>query len=315
MEELVSFWDSIKFYDPQYFWIAIVLILLLTFIPWSRKKRGMALDLQYWKPHVVLNSKRVWILSIPIVLISLLLATILANPQIVTRTSSLIQGKPVMAVVDASASMVSASYLSPKESSRDTARQVFNNLIALRADLNFGLMIYASQNYVARHFTYKNELFIDTLENQDELLSIAQQTRTGEALASANQFLTNNIKGQDKAIILISDLDYNALELPIMKEEIDAILKKGIKLYIISSNGDEEAMARIPKPEGAQVISSYDKNSINKMYEELIAMQTSIIRTDEQLSKTNCIPVIIPPVLGTMIICFILSETRFIKIP
>jgi hypothetical protein len=316
LEGLEGFPASIEFSTPEYFLIAGAAVLLLIFIPWGRrKKRGLSIDLDYWKPHIASESRRVWVMSIPVIVISLLLAGALATPQLITKASTLIVGKPVMVVIDYSGSTSAATEFHPEETMQEAAQRVFSNLVELRADINFGLMIYARENYVARYFTYKNELFTDTLENWDVLMRVSQQTQTADALAAANRFMSNNIGGEDKAIILISDLDYNANDLPEIEENIDAILANGIKLYIISTTGNEETMVKMPQPDGVTVMSSYDAESINEMYNELTAMQTSSIRTDESLVKTSLMPVVMPPVLGIFLLCLILGETRFRKVP
>jgi LPXTG-motif cell wall-anchored protein len=43
LEELATFWSSLEFDNPLYFWIGGALILLLIFIPWFRKRRGLLL--------------------------------------------------------------------------------------------------------------------------------------------------------------------------------------------------------------------------------------------------------------------------------
>ena len=317
MEELTGLLASTEFSTPEYFLIAGALVLLLIYIPWSKGKRGLSIDLDYWKTQLSSggNNNRLWVMSIPVILISLLLTGALANPQDISRDSKLIVGKPVLVVIDYSGSTSAATDLHPEETMQEAAQRVFNNLIALRADINLGLMIYAKENYVARYFTYKNELFMDTLDNWDVLMRVSQQTRTADALAAANKFMSENTTGEDKAIILISDLDYNANDLPEIEKNISAIRENGIKLYIISTTGNESTMAKMPQPDGVTVMSSYDAESIDAMYQELTSMNTSIIRTDDSLIKTSLIPFIMLPVMGLFFFCLILNETRYRKVP
>ncbi len=316
MEKLAMFWKSVEFSTPEYFIIAGIVVLLLIFIPLSRRKRGLAIDLDYWQTHISSKGKRVLIMSIPIILISLLLAGALATPQSISRNSKLIVGKPVLMVVDYSGSTSAATEFHPEETMQEAAQRVFVNLTDLRADINFALMIYATENYVARYFTYKNELFEGTLDNWEVLIRVSQQTRTADALAAANKFMSENTTvGIDKAIILVSDLDYNANDLPEIERNINEILAGGIKLYIISTTGNEKTMAQMPQPAGVTVMSSYDAESISEMYKNLTAMQTSVIRTNETLVKTSIIPVIMLPVMGLFGLCLVLGETRFRKVP
>jgi hypothetical protein len=228
LEKLAMFWESVEFSTPEYFIIAGIGVLLLIFIPLSRRKRGLAIDLDYWQTHISSKGKRVLIMSVPVILISLLLAGALATPQSISRDSKLIVGKPVLMVVDYSGSTSAATEFHPEETMQEAAQRVFVNLTDLRADINFALMIYAKENYLARYFTYKNELFADTLDNWDVLMRVSQQTRTADALAAANKFMSENTSmGVDKAIILVSDLDYNANDLPEMERNIDEILAVG----------------------------------------------------------------------------------------
>ncbi len=66
-----------------------------------------------------------------------------------------------MLVVDVSGSMVASSDLHPEMTGQEAAHQAFYSLVSLRTDINLGLMLYSNQSYVARYFTYKNELFED----------------------------------------------------------------------------------------------------------------------------------------------------------
>lgn len=316
MEKLAMFWDSVEYSTPVYFVIAGILVLLLIFIPWSRRKHGLAIDLDYWQIRISAKSNRIWIMSIPVIIISLLLSGVLATPQSISRNSKLIVGKPVLMVVDYSGSTSAATELHPEETMQEAAQRVFSNLTNLRADINFALMIYAKENYVARYFTYKNELFVDTLDNWDVLMRVSQQTRTADALAAANKFMSQNTEvGVDKAIILISDLDYNANDMPEIEKTINAILANGIKLYIISTTGNEKTMAKMPQSESVTIMSSYDSESIDKMYKNLTSMKTSVIRTNETLVKSSVIPGIMLPVIGLFLLCLVLGETRFRKVP
>jgi hypothetical protein len=315
MEELAKFLASCEFATPLYFWIGGALVLLLIFFPWARKRRGLAIDLQYWRPRVVFKSKRVWVLSIPVVIISILMAGAFYGPHIITRTSTLIYGKPVMLVVDVSGSMITGTELEPQLTNREVALEAYNDFIARRTDINFGLIIYSTENYVARYFTYKNELFKDTLENEEEIYRIAKGTRTAEALAKARLFFADNIEDKGKAIVLISDLNYDCGAFSDMIEEIGRDLLAGINVYVIYTLGEIEAVATIPQMSGLKIIAINDKYGIDQIYKEMSAMQRSPIKEEGGLLKESLIPFLILPALGMIILCLILSETRFRKIP
>jgi hypothetical protein len=314
LEELTTFFSSLRFDSPLYFWIGVTLILFLIFTSLFAKRRGLAIDLKYWKQHVSLNNKRFLILSIPVIISSILLAVTLGNPQWLTRSSTLIVGKPVMVLVDVSGSTAGGNKLHPEITGREAA-DTFESLISLRDDISFGLILFSTENYVARYFTYKNELFVDTLENETAIRRLNRDTNTAPALETAREFLTANIDGDDKAIILISDLNLKISDLEDTIVEIKKDIEAGIDVYLVSTTGNEVYMDRFPDMDGLIVLDIYDTESVAEMYSALSAMETSPINLDESLYQKNLIPYIGLSMLALMVLCIILSETCFKKIP
>lgn len=316
MEESAKFLASCEFATPLYFGIGGALVLLLIFFPWARKRRGLAIDLTYWKRKVAFKSKRVWVLSVLVVIASILMAGVLSDPRVPTRPIASIYGKPVMLVVDVSGSMVADTGPQPQRTSFEEAREAFNDFIARRADINSSLIIYSTENYVARYFTYKNELFKDTLENTEEINYISTGTRTAEALAKARQFLTDNIENKaDKAIVLIYDMQTDLKAMLEMAEEMDRISLAGINLYIITIGAEKRGTVAIPQMSGLKIVDINDKYGIDQICEEISAMQSSPVREEEGLLKKSLIPFLILPALGLITLCLLLGETRFRKIP
>jgi len=325
MEELAKFINSCDFATPLYFWIAGAVVLLLIFFPWVRKKKGLAIDLQYWKEKVAFKSKRVWVLSIPVIIASILMAGVFSNPEVTTRPITNIYGYPVMLVVDVSGSMgVGYSGMTPFGRSYE----IFNDLIARRGDTNFGLLIFSTDIYVARYFINKNELFKDTLDNRKEISYLSIGTRISGALAKARQFLTDNINGGCKAIILISDMDTGHQEWRKIVEEMTQMSLEGITPYMITPY-DADTITKMSESSGSRggagvdlsqvselkIVAMDDKDGINQICEEISTMQMSLIREDEGLLKKSLIPFLIIPALGVISLCLILGETRFRKIP
>ena len=301
MEELAKFLASCAFATPLYFWIGGALVLLLIFFPWARKRRGLAIDLQYWKPRVAFKSKRLLVLSIPVVIISILMAGVLSDPQVTVRSSAFAYyGKPVMVVIDISGSMdtIPQPRLVDQRTNLEKASAVFEDLIARRADINFGLLLYSTDRYIARYFTYKNELLKDTMENKEEINYTSTGTRTAEALMTARLFLTDNIEDEaDKAIVLITDLECDIEAMLRMDEEMERVLSAGINLYEVVIGAEEQGAV------------------MDQICKELSEMQSSLIMEEEVLLKKSLIPFLIPPALGLITLCLILGETRFRKIP
>jgi hypothetical protein len=311
MGELAEFVNSCEFDTPLYFWVACALILLLIFLPWKGRRRGYAIDLHYWQARVTLKSRRYWLLAVPVVVASVLMAGVLVEPQMVEKQVTHIYGYPVMLVIDVSGSMGAGTN---QRSGYQESLEVFNDLITRRGDINFSLLIYSAENYISRYFINKDELFQDTLENKDEIIEISEGTRPTEALATARRFLTENIKGQNKAIIFISDLNINGTARLDFALEVSQIALADIDLYIIAT-GAEAKRVEVPQISGLRVVDMDDKDAIDKICAEIYQMPTSSIRQEESRLEKSLLPYLILPALGIVALCLVLDETRFQKIP
>jgi len=312
MEKLADFFNSLAFSAPLYLWVAGALVLLLIFLPWFGRKKRLAIDLQYWGDKVNLKSRRFLILSIPVLITSILLVGVLSNPKVTEKPITDIYGYPVMIVIDVSGSMAVDSMY---QTSFDEALEAFNDLVARRSDMNFGLLIFSSESYVARYFINKNELFLDTLENKEEIVYLSRTTHIAEALRKAYVFLTENIEGDDKAIILISDLYVASGEWPSIVTEMNIISLANINLYIIATKDGKKNETYIPEISGLKIVDLQDKGGIDQICEEISAMQMSLIREEEGLSEKSLTPFLALLTLGLIVFSLVLDETRYRKIP
>ncbi|NLL89537.1 MAG: VWA domain-containing protein [Dehalococcoidales bacterium] len=325
MEGLTEFIKACTFSTPVYFWIAAAAMLVLIFVPWIKRKKGLALDLRYWKDKVFLNSKRYWIMSIPVVIITILMAGVLSGPRVTTKNITNIYGYPVMLVVDISGSMGLGT-------SPDTpfghSYQIFKSLISLRGDINFGLLMFSTDKYIARYFINKDELFRDSLDNLREIVQISTGTGISSALQVAHSYMTKNIDGEG-AIILISDMDTSAAEWGKIISEINKMRLEGIRSYMITPY-DSETIAKIAASGGGlgrgggvdiseaselYIVSMNDKAGINAICQDIMTMQMSLIRQDVGKLQQSLIPYLVIPALGIIGLCLVLGETSFRKIP
>lgn len=323
MEELTEFIKSFEFATPLYFWIAGAIVLVLVFLPWFRRKRGLAFDLKYWDGKVAFKSRRVWILSIPVVIATILMAGVLSTPQVTTRPVTNIYGYPVMLVVDVSGSMgVGYSETTPFGYSH----QIFTDLINVRGDINYGLLIFSTDRYISRYFINKNELFVDTLENTKEIGYISTGTQISGALEKAHNFFKDHIDGEG-AVILISDMDTSSQEWRNIISEVNQMSLEGIKTYMITPY-DAETIVKmasygsrmssgvdLSQASELKIVAMDDKEGIDMISKDIVTMNMSLIREDEGLVKKSVIPYLVIPALGMIGLCLVLGETSFRKIP
>ncbi len=322
MEELGHWLASCEVVHPWYFVTAAVAMLLLILLP-VFKRRGLAVDLRYWASRVEFKSRRRLVLSVLAVASSLLIAAGLAQPRVTVKPSISIYGKPVVAVVDVSGSMgakprtfVGGVANRDLRNGYEKARDIFQDLIGRRPDVNFALLLYSTESYIARYYAYKNELLSDTIENKKEIEYISTGTKTAIALAKARYFLTETVQGRDKAIVLISDLNGDLAAMVELAEEMERLNYAGIKLYIIIITADDKIPANLPSPvDGVRMVEMNDVAGVNEIVRDISYMQNSPLRQEEVVQKASLIPYFALPALAFVVAALVLTETRFRKIP
>jgi hypothetical protein len=226
----------------------------------------------------------------------------------------------VMVVVDVSGSMeYKGTAADAGLSTREKARMVFDDLLSRDMKVDFGLLLYSTENYIARYFAFRQELFTDTLHNDEEVAFIATGTRTAEALARARTFLLENVTAKDKAIILISDLEADMEATLQMSEELERDILNGIKVYVILTGRDT---GRWPKPpptqapvEGVTLVAMDNTQGIDQICAEIRGMESSPTREEEVVVNKSLVPFLIPPILALITVSLLLSETVLRKIP
>lgn len=332
MESLINLLNSCQFGSPLYFWLGSAIILLFVFFPLFRKRKGLRLDFKYWEGRVKFQSKRVWLLSALVAITCILMAGVLAGPHTLTKQTIRTYGKPVMLVIDVSGSMEAKPRrrFTPngepvdERTNFEKARDTFVYLKSRQPPgVDFGLLLFSTENYIARYFAYKNDLLKDTLENKEEIDFISTGTRIAEALENAHGFLSDNFphphgSEPNKAIILISDLEADPDPLAEMADEIERARWAGINIYVILIERQSlygRTPPPIPQMKVLQIVNMNDKEGINRICNDIAAMQNCVIREEETTSKKSLVPFFIPPILGLIVLCLILSETRFRKIP
>lgn len=316
INNLFQILNNLEFASPLYFWIGGALILLLIFFPWLKKRKEIKFDLGFYGRKIRLESKaKNSALLILVILTSLLVAATLADPQIVAEKTIPISGKPAMIIVDVSGSMTE-----PYEqnlSKLEKTREVYSRIVQKDLGVDFGLLIYSDQCYIARDFTSNPELLKDSLENDEEIKEISKGTKTALALDTARTFLIKNVR-TESSMILFSDLidDFGEVAEQIRKNQ-----QADIQTYIIVVTKDlptaEEKINEIKKRTGEAKLKMVwigDQNGIDQIGQELKSMEIGPMAEEKILLKQSLIPQLLLLILTLLIISVFLSETLFRKV-
>jgi hypothetical protein len=312
---------SWEFMSPRLFWAASALGLLFIFFPPLWRRRGITLDLTFWKRKVGSGSRVIWILPVLVAVTTILMAAALADPQVLTERTVPIYGRPVLVVVDVSGSMGYVGRRGEDLAGFEKAHQILNEVLDGDLEADFGLLFFSSENYIARYFAPKKDLLKDTLEVTEEIREISYGTRTASALGLGRRFLSDKVKAKDKALVLISDLQESPSAAAETREELEKILKEGIKVYVVvlfqetwwnMSNGSFSVPIQL---QGLDIVGMNDRQGISRIRREIASMTSSPIREDAVLSRTSLIPHLLLPIMGLVALCLVLSETCFRRIP
>lgn len=171
----------------------------------------------------------------------------LAQPRWLKSTTQVkASGVDIAVAFDLSGSMLSEDFVvkGARVNRFNMARSVLTKFIDERPGDRIGLVVFASQAYIATPLTLDHEFLIENLERL-EIGSINQnQTAIGDALATAVNRL-RDVKSKSKIVILMTDGQNNAGKIqPLMAA--DAARALGIKVYTIGIGEQGEA----PMPVG-----------------------------------------------------------------
>jgi hypothetical protein len=321
MAGLSHFLASCRLGAPERLLVGTVLALLVAFLPATFRRQWLAIDWEFWRARVALKSRWVWGLRALAAVATLLLAGFLAQPEVERRERIPIYGKPVMVVVDVSGSMGYAKGTGETVPGFERARQVALGLLDRDLDADLGLLVYSSENYIARYFASRKELLRDTLENIAEIREISYGTRTAPALAKARRFFDDMVEVQDRAILLISDLEEGPGGTAEMAEEMGKITERGIRLYVIimgdgtQADVDQDPRLAPLRREKVTMVSMNDEYAIDRLCHEIVDMDSSPIRERQVVTRKSLVPYLLPPALIAVVLALALSEGCLRRIP
>ncbi len=300
--------QEITFYNPELFWLLILLpLLIFVNIKISKKKssnfkisstRNLDFKSLKIKIYPILDILRY--LAITMLIIGL------SRPQIVdvstqTKTS---MGIDIVIAVDVSSSML-AQDLSPNR--LDALKEVAKEFINDRTNDRIGLVVYAGESYTKTPVTSDKSIIIKSLEEIKFDGVIEDGTAIGMGLATAVNRLKDS-KAKSKVIILLTDGVNNSGFID-PNTAADLASSYEIKTYTIGlgSNGnalapiainpngtfrfgltkveiDEELLKSIAKKTGGLYFRATDNKRLKDIYEEINKLEKTEV---EEFKYTN----------------------------
>ncbi|WP_222844155.1 vWA domain-containing protein [Saccharicrinis aurantiacus] len=302
--------NNITFLHPQFFYLLLVLIPMITWYVLKHNKAQASLQISTLKGFSKApTTLRVYLRHLPIVLRSfaiVMIVFVLARPQSSNSTQNVTtEGIDIVITMDISGSMEALDFKPNRmEASKDVAVQ----FVSARENDKIGLVIFAGESFTQCPLTTDKATLVNLIRDMRTGMLPKDGTAIGSGLATA----VSRIKDSDaksKVIILLTDGENNMGEVaPLTAAEIAKTF--GIRVYTIGvgSKGmakfpvqtpygtqyieqetqiDENMMSEIANITGGQYFRATTKNGLKSIYAEIDKMEKTKIEVKEYTKRSE----------------------------
>jgi Ca-activated chloride channel homolog len=326
----------------------LLLLLLLPLLAWLKGRRGSPPAFLYSSVRLVEGLTRVrrsragrFLMSLRWLVLALFIVA-LAQPRLMkSLTTVKASGIDIMVALDMSGSMNSEDFVvdDRRVNRFNMARSVLKGFIAKRPDDRIGLVVFASQAYIATPLTLDHDFLDENLDRLDIGTINANQTAIGDALSTTlNQLRA--VKSKSKIVILMTDGQNNAGNIdPLTAAQAARAL--GVKVYTIGVGKrgmapmpvgrnpftgeevyqnepvdiDEDTLEKIAKMTGGQYYRADNANRFQQIYAQINKLE----KTQEVINKFTQYKELFPWFVSTGLVLLLLEvalgQTVFRKLP
>ncbi len=326
----------------------LLLLLLLPILAWLKGKRGKPPAFVYSSVQLVRGILNVtqarsggflaalrW-LALAIFIIAL------AQPRL-TRSETKINasGVDIVVALDMSGSMVSEDFEVRRQPVNrfNMARDVLKRFIDKRPNDRIGLVVFATQAYIATPLTLDHDFLIENLDRLKIGDIDENRTAIGSALSSAINRL-RELKSKSKLVILMTDGQNNAGKIqPLTAAEAAQTL--GVKVYTIGVGRrgsapmpvgrdpftgeivkrlvpvdiDEETLQKIAQQTGGKYYRADNAENFQAIYAQIDKLEKTEAQVKKFAHHRELFAWIISPGLGLLLLEILLRHTMFRRLP
>lgn len=292
--------DDIKFANPEFFWLYLILPLMIIWYIFRSKKNNASLDFSTATAFESIKptfKQRLRHLPFILRLFSIsLIILVIARPQSSSSRRSIdSEGIDIVIAMDVSSSMLAQDF---KPDRLEAAKEKAIEFVKERPNDRIGLAIFAGEAFTQSPITIDHEV-IKTLISEIKTGRIKDGTAIGDGLATAINRLKDS-KAKSKVAILLTDGVSNT---GFISPETSAELAKtyGVKVYTIGvgSKGkapypaqdpfgrtrivqmdveiDEENLEKIADLTGGEYLRATDNESLKEIYSKIDELEKTKI--------------------------------------
>jgi len=324
----------------------LLLLLLLPLLAWLKGKRGRSPAFLYSSLRLVEGLTRArrsraggFLLTLRWLILALFIVA-LAQPRLTkSETTVKASGVDIAVAFDLSGSMLSEDFVvkGGRVNRFNLARSVLKGFIDKRPSDRIGLVVFASQAFIATPLTLDHDFLQENLDRL-EIGSINQnQTAIGDALGTAVNRL-RDLKSKSKIVILMTDGQNNAGKLnPLLAADAAATL--GAKVYTVGIgvrgmapmpgvdmfgrkvyqmmpvDVDEDTLQKIADKTGGKYYRADNAERFQQIYTEIDKLEKTEAVINKYTEFKELFPWFVAGGLALLLIEIVLGQTVFRRLP
>jgi len=326
----------------------LLLLLLLPLLAWLKGRRGSPPAFLYSSVRLVEGLTRVrrsrtgaFLMALRWLVLALFIVA-LAQPRLMkSQTTVKASGIDIMVALDMSGSMVSEDFVvnGSRVNRFNMARSVLEGFIDQRPDDRIGLVVFATQAFIATPLTLDHDFLREDLDRLEIGAINPNATAIGDGLSTALNQL-RGVKAKSKIVILMTDGQNNSGNIdPLTAAQAAQAL--GVKVYTIgvSKNGmapmpigknpftgetvyqmepvdvDETTLKQIAQITGGQYYRADNAGRFQQIYAEINKLE----KTEEVVIKftqyTELFPWVVSTGLVLLLAEMVLASTLLRRLP
>jgi Ca-activated chloride channel homolog len=326
----------------------LLLLLLLPLFAWLKGKRGLPPAFLYSSLKLIegLTSARRsraggFLAALRWLALALFIIA-LAQPRLEkSHTTVKASGVDIVVAFDMSGSMMSEDFVvDGKRVNRfNMARNVLENFINKRPDDRIGLVVFATQAFIATPLTLDHDFLLEDLDRLDIGSIDPNRTAIGDALATAINRL-RDLKAKSKIVILMTDGQNNSGKIdPLTAAQAAQAL--GVKVYTIGigkrgmapmpvgrnpftgqtiyqnepADVDEATLRKIADLDGGQYFRADDAEHFKQIYADIDKMEKTEAVVNKFTEYKELFPWFVSSGLALLLVEITLAQTVFRKLP
>ncbi|HEY5345520.1 MAG TPA: VWA domain-containing protein [Verrucomicrobiae bacterium] len=324
----------------------LLLLLLLPLLAWLKGKRGSPPAFLYSSVKLVEGLTRArrshagnflaalrW-LALAIFIIAL------AQPRLSKSTTEVkASGVDIVIALDMSGSMISEDFVVKGERVNrfNMARSVLKNFIDKRPNDRIGLVVFATQAYIATPLSLDHDFLQENLDRLEIGAIDQNSTAIGDGLGTAVNRL-RDLKAKSKIVILATDGQNNSGKLdPLLAAEAAAAVKVKVYTVGIGEQGsapmpvfmggqkvgyqnvpvdvDEATLQKIADKTGGKYYRADNAEKFQQIYNEIDKLEKTEASVKKYTEYKELFPWFVAAGLTILLLEFVLAQTVFRRLP